>query len=57
MVRKLFDPNRTIRHVSYRQERLKLERRVRLSDQFFKIMIIMTLISLAVFGVISWMVR
>jgi hypothetical protein len=57
MVRKLFDPNRTIRHVSYRQERLKLERRARLSDQFFKIMIIMTLISLTVFGVISLMVR
>jgi hypothetical protein len=57
MIRKLFDPNRTIRHVSYRQERLKLERQARLSDQFFGIMIIVTLISLAVFGVISLMVR
>ena len=57
MFKDVFDPNKTIRHVSYRQERQRFEREKRLSDLFFKIMAIATMIGFFVFAVISVMAR
>lgn len=39
MFRNLFDPNKTIKHVSYKEIRRQYKRHVQRSDRFFNILI------------------
>ena len=48
---KHFDPNRTIRHVSYREAKQKFDRDMQRSILFFRIIII-TVISLTALGLV-----
>ena len=54
---KSFDPDRTVKHVSYREAKQNFEREKRLSDLLFKIVAIWSLIVFAVLAVISLMAR
>ena len=57
MIKKFFDPNKTVRRISYREEKRRQERLMRLSDLFFKIMAIVSLIGFAILGALSLMAR
>ena len=57
MFKKLFDPNQTVRHVSYREAKRRHEREMRLSDLIFKILAFATLVAFVVITVIGLMAQ
>jgi len=53
MFRNIFDPNKTIRHMSYRDMRLQNDRNIRVTNRLYAIIIAVSIIAMAIVAIIQ----
>ena len=57
MLRKLFDFNKTVRHVSYKEMKARYERDRRRSELFLTIVVWVSVVGMAILGIAQLMAR
>ena len=53
MFRNIFDPNKTIRHMSYRDMRLQNDRNIRVTNRLYAIIIAVSIIAMAIVVIVQ----
>jgi len=55
MFRNIFDPNKTIRHVSYRDMRMQNDRNIRVTNRLYAIIIAVSIITMTIVAIVQLM--